>query len=176
MFCPNCGHQIPDDALFCPDCGQSTQPAAPTSEPSPAQPQSQANPAQPDPVAQQPQPQANPAQPDPAAQQPPVFNAEPVGQQTTYQYQYSMQYTPDTRRMNGLCVAGFVVGIVSVFLNIYGIVGIVALILSAVGLSSCTKHNQRGKGLAVAGLVLGIVGVIWGLVTICACSYVWAYI
>lgn len=180
MFCPNCGHQIPDDALFCPDCGQSTQPAAqsaaPASEPSPAQPQFQANPAQPDPAAQQPQPQVNPAQPDPAAQQPPVFNGEPMGQQTAYQYQYSMQYVPDSRRMNGLCVAGLVVGIVSIFFYVMGITGIVAVVLSALGLSSSAKHNQRGRGLAIAGLVLGIVGVIWGLVTICACSYVWAYI
>ncbi len=182
MFCPNCGHQIPDDALFCPDCGQSTQPAArpaaPASEPSPAQPQPQANPAQPDPAAQQPQFQANPAQPDPAAQQPPVFNGEPMGQQTAYQYQYSMQYAPDARRMNGLCVAGLVVGIVSIFFYVMGITGIVAVVLSALGLSSSAKHNQRGRGLAIAGLVLGIVSTVLGVVFICTCasSYFLAYL
>lgn len=164
MFCPNCGHQIPDGSLFCPDCGQSTQSAA-----QPVQPDGQANAAQsnPAPSAAQGDSQANAGQAD---QQPPVYNAEPVGQQTTYQYQYTAQFTPDTRRMNGLCVAGFVVGIVSVFLNFWGIMGIVALVLSAMGLSSCAKHNQRGKGLAIAGLVLGIIGVVWGLLSICVCS------
>ena len=146
MFCPNCGHQIPDDSLFCPDCGQSIQTENQSAQPNAGQ-----------------------------GQQPPVYDADPA-QNQGYQYQYSVQYTKDTRPMNGMCIAGFVVGIVSMFLNFYGIVGIVALILSAVGLSACTKKNQRGKGFAVAGLVLGIVGVVFGLVSICACSYVWSYL
>lgn len=143
MFCPNCGHQIPDDSVFCPDCGQSTQSQSP--------PQSQES----------------------QSQQPPVYNAEPV-QNQSYQYQYSVEYTRDTRPMNGLAVAGFVVGIVSCFLNFYGIVGVVALILSALGLSGCSRNNQRGKGLAIAGLVLGIVGTVLGVVSVCSCIYLWA--
>lgn len=107
-----------------------------------------------------------------------MFNGEPMGQQTAYQYQYSMQYAPDSRRMNGLCVAGLVVGIVSIFFYVMGITGIVAVVLSALGLSSSAKHNQRGRGLAIAGLVLGIVSTVLGVVFICTCasSYFLAYL
>lgn len=107
-----------------------------------------------------------------------MFNGEPMGQQTAYQYQYSMQYVPDSRRMNGLCVAGLVVGIVSIFFYVMGITGIVAVVLSALGLSSSAKHNQRGRGLAIAGLVLGIVSTVLGVVFICTCasSYFLAYL
>lgn len=166
MFCPNCGHQIPDDAVFCPDCGQSTQPAA-SQQPGPVQPEAAPNPASSYPG----QPETN--QP----QQPPVYNAQPV-QNQSYQYQYSMQYAPDTRRMNGLCVAGFVVGIVSIFFYVMGIMGIVALVLSGLGLSSSARNNQRGRGLAIAGLVLGIVSTVLGVVFICTCtsSYFLAYL
>lgn len=146
MFCPNCGHQIPDESVFCPDCGQSVQPAQADSAQTGA---SQTDAGQ--------------------SQQPPVYNGEPVNQQQTT-YQYSVQYTKDTRPMNGLCVAGFVVGIVSVFINFWGIVGVVALILSAAGLSASKRQNQRGKGLGIAGLVLGIIGVVWGLLSMCVCS------
>ncbi len=160
MFCPNCGHQIPDDAVFCPDCGQSTQPAASQQPgPEPAQPEAAPSAAQ-----------ANPGQPETSQpQQPPVYNAEPM-QSQSYQYQYSMQYAPDTRRMNGLCVAGFVVGLVSIFFYIMGIMGVVALVLSGLGLSSSARNNQRGRGLAIAGLVLGIVSTVLGVVFICTCA------
>ncbi len=160
MFCPNCGHSIPDDSMFCPDCGQAVQQPAQAGG---AQPNAQANPTQP-----------GAGQADP---QPPVYNAEPM-QNQSYQYQYSMQYAPDTRRMNGLCVAGFVVGIVSIFFYITGIAGIVALVLSGLGLSSSARNNQRGRGLAIAGLVLGIVSTVLGVVFVCTCasSYFLSYL
>lgn len=55
---------------------------------------------------------------------------------------------------NGVGVAGFVVGLVSVFLPlIFGIIGgVVGLVLSIVGLS----RPNRVRGLAIAGLILSI--------------------
>lgn len=45
---------------------------------------------------------------------------------------------------NGLAIAGFVVGLVSIFLNFYCITGIVGLILSILGLKSQRKlENQK---------------------------------
>ncbi|MFC6324577.1 hypothetical protein ACFQZV_11180 [Microbacterium koreense] len=60
---------------------------------------------------------------------------------------------------NGLGVAGFVVGLVSLFLPLFvGLVGgLVGLGLSIAGVS----RVGRRKGLAIAGLVLSIVAVIF---------------
>lgn len=45
---------------------------------------------------------------------------------------------------NGLAIAGFVVGLVSIFLNFYCITGVVGLILSILGLKSQRKlENQK---------------------------------
>ena len=43
---------------------------------------------------------------------------------------------------NGLAIAGFVVGLVSIFLNFYCITGVVGLILSILGLK---KSKETGK-------------------------------
>ena len=45
---------------------------------------------------------------------------------------------------NGLAIAGFVVGLVSIFLNFYCITGIVGLILSIVGFKK-SKETEKGK-------------------------------
>ena len=66
---------------------------------------------------------------------------------------------------NGLAIAGFVVSIVSLFINFWGIVGLVGTILSAIGLSQVKKTNS-GKGLAIAGLVIGIVSIVYGIYVI----------
>lgn len=66
---------------------------------------------------------------------------------------------------NGLAIAGFVVSLVSLFINFWGIVGLVGTILSAVGLSHVKKTNS-GKGLAIAGLVIGIISIVYGIYVI----------
>ena len=58
---------------------------------------------------------------------------------------------------NGLCIAGFIVSLGSLFLGLFGITGLVGTVLSAVGRSQAV--NNGGKtGLATAGIVLGIIG------------------
>ncbi|MNW47916.1 hypothetical protein D3C74_252630 [compost metagenome] len=44
------------------------------------------------------------------------------------------------------------------------ILGILAIILSAISFKEIRRHGENGKGMAVAGLVCGIVGTIFGLV------------
>lgn len=71
-------------------------------------------------------------------------------------------------KTNGLSIAGFVVSCCSMLIGLYGVTGLVGLILSAVGRSQAV--NNGGKtGLATAGIVLGIIGIVgtWiGLATI----------
>ena len=65
MYCPNCGHQQPDDSKFCNNCGKELQAVNQAPNPTPAPAAENQNPA-PQPV-QQPiqQPIQQPAQPKP---------------------------------------------------------------------------------------------------------------
>ena len=68
--------------------------------------------------------------------------------------------------VSGTIIAGFVLGLISWFLNFFGIVGIIAIVFSAIGLSQLSRTNQKGKVLAIIGLVLGIINVIYAFVII----------
>ena len=65
------------------------------------------------------------------------------------------------KEKNNLALAGFIVSIVSLFINFCGVVGLVAAILSGLGLGK--SKEKGGKGLAVAGLIIGIISVIYGI-------------
>ena len=66
---------------------------------------------------------------------------------------------------NGLAIAGFVVGLVSIFLNFYCITGIVGLIWSIVGFKK-SKESEKGTGIAIAGIICSIIGIIVGIIGI----------
>lgn len=68
------------------------------------------------------------------------------------------------KKVNGFGIAGFVVGLLSLYLGIYFcIASIVGLVLSIVGLTQTKKY--RLSGFAIAGLVLSIISlVIWGII------------
>ena len=59
--------------------------------------------------------------------------------------------------VSGTIIVGFVLGLISWFLNFFGIIGIIAIVFSAIGLSQLSRTNQKGKVLAIIGLVSGIV-------------------
>lgn len=83
------------------------------------------------------------------------------------------QYTPPaqpsgpTSRSSGLATAGMIVGIASIFTFgcAFGIVGIVAVILSSIALAQICKSGGlvTGKGRALTGLILGIVTIVVGI-------------
>lgn len=70
--------------------------------------------------------------------------------------------------MNGLAIAGMVIGIVSValfFLNIFAaIIGVVGLILSLVGLNKSKQMGGVGRPMAITGVITSAVGIVLGLV------------
>ena len=72
----------------------------------------------------------------------------------------------DPNKNNWLAIAGFVVSLVSIFLNFYCITGIVGIILSIIGLKKSSELEGNGKGMAIAGIVLGVVGIVVGIVAI----------
>ncbi|MEQ6898314.1 DUF2510 domain-containing protein [Microbacterium sp. KR10-403] len=99
----------------------------------------------------QPMPVAQPYAPYPPAQS--VVPQRPMPVMTPYG---AVPVAP--RQSNGVGIAGFIVGLVSVFLPLFfGVaVALVGLILSIVGLT----RPYAGKGLAIAGLVLSIIGLV----------------
>ena len=70
------------------------------------------------------------------------------------------------KKYNGLAIAGFVVSLVSWFLAFYGVVAIIGVVLSALGMKQCNTGATKGKGLAVAGLVLGIISLVYTLIAL----------
>lgn len=58
---------------------------------------------------------------------------------------------------NKLAIAGFVLGIASIFFFEIGIIPILALILSGVGLYQAKERKEGGSTLAIIGLILGAI-------------------
>lgn len=75
------------------------------------------------------------------------------------------QYIPvqSNIKPDGLSTAGFIIGIISLFINLFGIVGLLALILSCVGLGQTPREDKKGRDRATIGIVLGIIGIVWGI-------------
>lgn len=76
------------------------------------------------------------------------------------------QQVMNNAKLNIMALIGFVIGCVSIFLNFWGIVGIVALVFSIVGLVQINNTNEKGKGFAIAGIALGGFGVLYGFIVI----------
>ncbi len=67
------------------------------------------------------------------------------------------------RPYNTLCIIGLVVSVVSLFLNLAGLVGIAGLVVSIIGLVNCRRRNERGTALAIIGIVLGSLSILYGI-------------
>ncbi len=73
----------------------------------------------------------------------------------------------ETALGNGMAIAGFVCGVVSLFVGAI-ILGPLAVVFSAIGLSKSSREGRPLKGLAIAGLILGVVATIAGLIIVAA--------
>lgn len=65
---------------------------------------------------------------------------------------------------NVFAITGLVLGIISWFLNLFGIIGTLAIVFSSIALSQIKTNNEKGKGFAITGLVSGIINVIYAVV------------
>jgi hypothetical protein len=67
------------------------------------------------------------------------------------------------RQTNGECVAGMVLGIISLvfsFIPFVGLIGVIGLILSIVGMRKARSLGRNGYGMGVAGLVCSIIALV----------------
>lgn len=146
MFCPNCGNHILDaNASFCPNCGAQLNSFTQGNDQSSAQQDSQQN-----------------FQQD--SQQDSQQNSQQDSQQSWYnQFNYTppqQDCTPcaPSANYNGLSIAGFSLSCAAIIFNfLFGLPGIVGLILSIIGLCQCNARGDKGRGLAIAGIVIGAV-------------------
>ena len=171
MFCPNCGNHILDaNASFCPNCGAKlnsfTQGIDQSSAQQDFQQDSQQN-SQQDFQQDSQQDFQQDSQQD--SQQNSQQNSQQDSQQNSQQSGYHQGiYTPPQQdctpcapaaAYNVLSIAGFSLSCAAIISNIllFGLPGIVGLILSIVGLCQCNKRSEKGRGLAIAGIVIGAV-------------------
>jgi hypothetical protein len=64
------------------------------------------------------------------------------------------------RGTNGLAVASMVLGIIGIFIQLFGILPILAIVFGIMGLRRSDAAAGRGRGMAIAGIVLGAVGLV----------------
>lgn len=71
---------------------------------------------------------------------------------------------------NTMAVVGFVVGLISLLIDFFGIIGIIAIVLSVAGYMGCKQHNQKGKGRAVFGVIFGLMSVLYAFISLSAAN------
>lgn len=78
------------------------------------------------------------------------------------------QYNINSRgiKTNSMAVAGFIVALCSLILNFGGIIGVIATLLSGIGISQINSSKEKGIGFAIAGLIIGIISIIYGIISI----------
>ena len=72
----------------------------------------------------------------------------------------------ETKQINNMALIGFISGIVSIFLAFIIVPPILAIVFSAIGLSTFNKEKQKGNWMSVVGLILGVFYLLSG-------SYFW---
>lgn len=166
MFCPNCGNHILDaNASFCPNCGAQLNSFTQGNDQSSAQQDSQQNSQQGSQQDfQQDFQQDSQQNSQQASQQDSQQNSQQDSQQSWYnQFNYTppqQDCTPcaPSANYNGLSIAGFSLSCAAIIFNfLFGLPGVVGLILSIVGLCQCNNRSEKGRGLAIAGIAIGAV-------------------
>ena len=73
---------------------------------------------------------------------------------------------PQEKKLNVFALIGFILSLVSLFLSIYGIMGVAAAIFSTIGYIQVNENNEKGKGFAITGIVLGSISVLYEIFTL----------
>ncbi len=98
--------------------------------------------------------------------------AQPAQPQAGYQQYQPYGYYVPPKTSNGLCIAGMILGILSLITSwCYGggfLFGLAGLIMGAIGVKQVKQQpdKQTGSGMGVAGIVTGSLGVLISLIII----------
>ena len=66
-------------------------------------------------------------------------------------------------KKNKYAIAGFVLALVALFINLYTIPAILGLVFSIMGLIQIKKGGYKNRGLAIAGIVLAAIALVWDI-------------
>ena len=58
---------------------------------------------------------------------------------------------------NKLCLASFIISIVSFFISIFGIVAIISVILAIIGIVNFDKNEEKGRWLGIIAIIIGAI-------------------
>lgn len=70
------------------------------------------------------------------------------------------------KNINVLGLVGFILGIISLLLSLWGIVAIVGLVLSIVGLVQCVNEGGGMKAFPIAGIAVSAVSLLYTIYVI----------
>lgn len=82
--------------------------------------------------------------------------------------EYDKQLTTVNNSTNGMAIAGFVLGLISLIINLFWIPSILGIVFSAVGLAQISKSNQKGKVFAIVGLIASLISIIFAILALVA--------
>lgn len=82
--------------------------------------------------------------------------------------EYDKQLTTVNNSTNGMAIAGFVLGLISLIINLFWIPSILGIVFSAVGLAQISKSNQKGKVFAIVGLITSAISIIFAILALVA--------
>lgn len=60
------------------------------------------------------------------------------------------------KKSNGMCTASFVLGLISIFLNIIYVIPILSIIFGIIGISKIDNKKEKNKWMGIVGLILGV--------------------
>ena len=63
-------------------------------------------------------------------------------------------------KTNGLSVAGMITGLISLVFSMWGLISVIAIIISSVSRKQIEEYGEKGDGMAVTGHCCGIVSLI----------------
>ena len=68
-------------------------------------------------------------------------------------------------KVNVLAFLGMVTSLISLFLNCFGVVGMIAVMLSTIGIFQITENGMRGKKFAIAGILIGAISITYSFLS-----------
>lgn len=145
MYCKHCGTMIDDDSNFCVNCG--TPISNNNMNQSGYYDASNYN--------------MNQSSYNNASNHNMDFEEDDIYQGTQYDSNY---YYEEDKGNPGLAIAGFCISMVALlFLNLYGITGLVGAVLSGIGFRQCLNKSTVGVVFGVIGWVIGMICIFIGI-------------
>lgn len=74
-----------------------------------------------------------------------------------------MNQSLKAQQTNGFATAGLIVSMVSIFIPMMGLTGLLGVIFSIIGLVQSKKLSRVGRAYSILGIIIGILGIVYGI-------------